>query len=199
MSTFLGQAAFLLLLAVGITDVAIAQTFGSPKEEQGRSASMAQDAEKLSQITDRLGDIQKQKMESLVPIETKSNSVIEKWKKEDEALQSYINKFQDLHGASVVLLNAVNLSLYVTEQHVPWFNLKNICLYMPGEGRLFTHLAKRSTKKGDAVRFYKSIGEDVLGRSEMIIVIEGLQIAEQLAHSFNSLCSRASKFENWKK
>ena len=70
---------------------------------------------------------------------------------------------------------------------------------MPGEGRLFIHLAKRSTKKGDAVRFYKSIGEDVLGRSEMTIVMEGLQIVGQLANSSNSLCSRTSKFENWKK
>ena len=189
----------MLLLAVGITDVAIAQTFGSPKEEQGRSASMAQDTEKLSQITDRLGDIQKQKRESLVPIETKSQTVIEKWKKEDEALQSYIDKFQDLHGASVVLLYAVALSLSATERNTTSFYLESICKHMPGEGRLFIHLAKRSTKKGDAVRFYKSIGEDVLGRSEMIIVMEGLQIAEQLAHSFNSLCSRASKFDNWKK
>jgi hypothetical protein len=80
MSTFLGRAAFLLLLAAGITNAAIAQTFGSPKEEQGRSASMVQDAEKLLKITERLGDIQKQKTESLVPIETKSQSVIEKWR-----------------------------------------------------------------------------------------------------------------------
>ena len=199
MSTFLGRAAFLLLLAAGITNVAIAQTFGSPKEEQGRSASMVQDAEKLLKITDRLGDIQKQKTESLVPIETKSQSVIEKWKKQDEALQSYINKFQDLHGASVVLLNAVALSLYATERNPTSFYLESICKYMPGEMGLFAYLAKNSTKKGDALRFYKSIGEGVLERNEMNIAMEGLQIAEQLAHSFNSLCNRASKFENWKK
>ena len=189
----------LLLLAAGINDVAGAQTFGSPKEEQGRSASMVQDAEKLLKITDRLRDLRNQKTESLVPIESKSQSVLENWKKENDALGSYINKFEDLHGASVVLLNAVALSLYATERNPTSFYLESICKHMPGEMGLFAYLAKNSAKKGDALRFYKSIGEGVLERNEMNIAMEGLQIAEQLAHSFNSLCNRASKFENWKK
>ncbi len=187
----------MLLFAVGTTDVTSAQTFGSPKEEQGRLASMSQDAEKLSKITDRLHDIQKKKLTSLNPIDRKRQSSVEKWKREDEALTSYINIFTDIHGASIVLLNTVALSLYVKEQHLPPFYIGSICIYMPGDGRLITRLAKDSNEKGAVVKFYRHIGDGILEHNEMSIAVDGLQITEQLAHSFNSLCTRASKSENW--
>jgi len=197
MSNFFHQVAFLLFLSAGITDLTSAQTFGSPKEEQGRLASMSQDAEKLSKITDRLHDIQRQKLTSLDPIDRKRQSLVERWKREDEALTSYIDIFTDIHGASIVLLNAVALSLFVKEQHLPPFYLRNICIYMPGDGRLITRLAKDSNEKGAVVKFYRHIGDGILEHNEMSIAVDGLQITEQLAHSFNSLCNRASKSENW--
>ncbi len=158
---------------------------------------MSQDAEKLSKITDSLHDIQKQKLKSLDPIDLKRQSLVEKWKREDEALTSYIDIFTDIHGASIVLLNAVALSLYVKEQHLPPFYLRSICIYMPGDGRLITRLTKDSNGKGAVAKFYRHIGEDVLERKEMTIAMEGLQITEQLAQSFNALCSRAINSENW--
>jgi hypothetical protein len=199
MSNFFCPVAFLILLAAGITDVTSAQTFGSPKEEQGRLASMSLDAEKLSKITDRLHDIQKQKLTSLDPIDLKRQSLVEKWKREEEALTSYIAMFNDIHGASIVLLSAVALSLQVTERHLSPFYLSSICTHMPGAGAQFNFLAKNSTKKGDIARFYVHIGEEVLERNEMNIALEGLQIAEQLAHSYNSLCKRVINPKNWNK
>jgi hypothetical protein len=68
---------------------------------------------------------------------------------------------------------------------------------MPGDGRLITRLAKDSNGKGAVAKFYRYIGEDVLERKEMTIAMEGLQITEQLAQSFNALCSRAINSENW--
>ena len=187
----------MLLFAVGTTDLTSAQTFGSPKEEQGRLASMSQDAEKLSKITDRLHDIQKKKLTSLDPIDRKGQSSVEKWKREDEALTSYIDMFNDIHGASIVLLSAVALSLNVKEQHLPPYFLMSICIYMPGQGKTITRIVKHSSKKGEVAKWYRHMGEDVLERNEMSIAMEGLQITEQLAQSFNALCSRAINPENW--
>ena len=189
----------MLFLAVGIANVTNAQIFGSPKDEQARLASFAQDAERLSKITKKLSDIQKQRTISLAPIERKPQFIVEKWKNESDALSSYIGMFSDIHGSSIVLLNAVALSLNVKEQHLPPFYLGSICFHMPGEAKVITHLAKDPTKKGVLVTWYRHIGENILEPNEMNIALEGLQLTEKLAHSFNSLCNRASKIENWNK
>ncbi len=162
-------------------------------------SSMSQDVEKLSQLIEKLKNTKRQKLMALAPIEKKPRPVLERWKLENEALSSYISMFQDLHGASSVLLNGIGLSLYVTERYLPPFHLMNICLVMPGEGRMFTSLKERSPEELSVVRTYSFIGEGVLEQKEMNIVLEGLQISDRLAHSYNLLCNRASKPENWNK
>ncbi len=197
----LRQAIPLIVAAAGVISSAacIAQTFGKPEDEQKRLSPIAQDAEKLLELLDKLKNIQKQKLISLAPIERKPRSLVERWKAQDEALSTYIKMFRELYGASTVLLNAVNLSLHVTERYLPPFNLGNICREMPGEMMLFTALKKeRSGKEESIVRIYSSIGEEALERDEMALALEGLRIADRLTHSYLSLCNRARNPDNWK-
>lgn len=197
MSKFNVQILSLILFAVVANHGASAQTFGKPDEEQERMSSTLRDVGKLSQLTDKLKNIKKQKLTALAPIEKKPRSVVEKWQLENEALSSYINMFQDLHGASSVLLHAIGLSLYVTERYIPPYHLSGICLSMPGEGFLFTTLKEQSPEDRSVVLNYSSIGKGVLEQNEMTIALEGLQIADRLAHSYNLLCKRAINPKNW--
>jgi hypothetical protein len=187
----------LIFFVVATNHSVNAQTFGKPEEEQVRLSSMSQDVEKLSQLTDKLRNIRKQRLLALAPIEKKPRSVVEKWKQESDALSSYISMFQDLHGASSVLLNAIGLSLQVTDRSIPLFHLMNICLSMPGEGMQFISLKKRSPEDRSVVRIYSFLGEGVLEKNEMSLALDGLQISDRLANSFNALCNRATKPENW--
>lgn len=116
---FLRRAITPIVAATGVILGAAcnAQTFGKPEDERKRIAPMAHDAEQLLELADKLRNIQNQKLISLAPIERKPRSVVERWKAQDEALSSYIKMFRELHGASAVLLNAVNLSLHVTERY----------------------------------------------------------------------------------
>jgi hypothetical protein len=196
---FLRRAITPIVAATGVILGAAcnAQTFGKPEDERKRIAPMAHDAEQLLELADKLRNIQKQKLISLAPIERKPRSVVERWKAQDEALSSYIKMFRELHGASAVLLNAVNLSLHVTERYLPPFNLGNICREMPGEMMLFTSIKERSGKDESIVRIYSFIGEETLERNEMALAVEGLRIADRLAVSFISLCNRARNPDNW--
>jgi hypothetical protein len=199
MPNYIVQITAFILFSVAVNHGASAQTFGKLEEERVRLSSISQDVEKLSQLTDKLIDTRKQRLIALAPIEKKPRSVMEKWKLESEALSSYITMFQDLHGASSVLLNAISLSLHVTERYLAPFHLMNICLRMPGEGRQFTILKERSPEDRSVVRIYSFIGEGVLEKNEMAMALEGLQISDRLAHSYNLLCKRASNPSNWDK
>jgi hypothetical protein len=190
---------FLFLVGVAQTTVCAAQKFGQPEEERGRLAPMSQEVEKLSQLISKLKDVQDQKLRSLAPIENKPRTVVEKWRSEHEALSAYITMFRDLRGASAVLLNAVALSLHVSERYLLPFNLGNICMEMPGEGRQLIFLKERPSVARSVVQMYSFIGEGVLERNEMNIALEGLQSADRLAESYNALCNRVRNSENWKK
>jgi hypothetical protein len=191
------QIIFLILFAVAANSGASAQTFGKPEEEQVKMSSMSQDMEKLSQLTDKLKNIRKQKILALGPIDKKPRAVLEKWKLENEALSSYISMFQDLHGASAVLMHAIGLSLYVKERNLPPYYLSSICLWMPGEGGMVTVLKEKYPEEQSVVRNFTFIGEGVLEQNELTITLEGLELSDRLAHSYNLLCNRARKTENW--
>jgi hypothetical protein len=191
------QIIFLILFALAASYGASAQTFGKPEEEQVKMSSISNDIEKLSQLTEKLKNIRKQKTLVLGDIDKKPRAVLEKWKLENEALTSYISMFQDLHGASAVLMNAIGLSLYVKERNLPPYYLTSICLWMPGEGRMITVLKEKYPEDQSVVRYYTFIGEGVLEQNELTITLEGLQVSDRLAHSYNLLCNRVRKSENW--
>lgn len=174
-----------------------AQIFGTPEAEQKRLAQMSADMEKIWQLKDYLLTLQRKKLADLGPLDTTPRSILAKWREEHDALTTYIELFRDMHGASVVLVNLISLSLRVDERVLPPFHASNVCIYMPGKSGLLT----RRKIQGDrsVLRNWVLFGEKTLSSSEMVRVTEGLEVTDRLADAYNGLCDRAVSPDNWKK
>jgi hypothetical protein len=196
----LSRYRFLLCIAVCCSLLAAAraeaQTFGTPEAEKNRLAQMSDDIEKIKKVTDYLSALAKKKVIDLAPTTTTPRSVLEKWREEDAALKTYIELFSDLHGASVVLINVISLSLRVGERFLPPFIATNVCMYMPGKSGLLT--SQKTQGDRSVLKHWSSLGVKTLSSSEMVRVTEGLEAAERLADAYNLLCDRARNPDNWK-
>ncbi len=157
---------------------------------------MSSDVEKLDRIRYELAEAQRRRTSELGPAEKIPSAVLRKWADEQEAFQIYLDMFRDMHGASIVLLNALVLSIHVVDRHLPPMNMGNICLYMPGKAPALTF--RKTLGDGSIPRIW-SFAIEPLGATERAQVKDGLDITERLADSFKELCSRVMKVENWKR
>lgn len=188
------QTAAVVALLAG--SVASAQTFGSPEEEQRRLAQMSSDVARIERTEEQLVRVQRKRMLEIGPAEKAPRKVLERWRKEDVALTTYIELFRDLHGASVVLINAVSISLRVEDRFLPPLHIRSICMYMPGKAILLT--TKKAQGDRSLPRRWSFLAHEVLNAPELTQVLEGLETADRLADAYNGLCDRATKIENWK-
>jgi len=183
----------LLFVVVG----ANAQNFGSPEEERKRLAQMSADVEKIYQITNYLTDTQRIRTLEVGPADKAPRRALENLREESDVFTMYIELFRDLHGASVVLINSFALGLRVNEGHLTALHMGNICIYMPGKASLLT--SKKIPGDRSVPSRWASFGQETLRAPDLARVTEGLEIADRLSDSYNRLCDRAIRTDNWKK
>jgi hypothetical protein len=185
-------AAVLFLFATN----ASAQVFGSPEEEQKRYSQMSADIEKIWQATGYLIALRDGRLKDIAPPEKQTDAALEKWQKENSAIETYINIFRGMRDASVTLVNSLALSLHVRERWRPPFHMGLICSHTPIDVLLLTSQKKRGDRSVE--KNWAVFGERALSPGEMTKVREGLLVLDRLADAYNDLCTRASNTNNWK-
>lgn len=157
---------------------------------------MSADIKKIWQTTEYLIALRDGRLKDLSPLEKQTDTALEKWQKENSALETYIKIFRGMRDASMTLVNSFALSLHVRERWRPPFHLGLICEHTPVDVFLLTSQKKRGDKSVE--KNWAIFGERTLSPGEMARVREGLLVLDRLADAYNDLCTRSSNTSNWK-
>ncbi len=183
----------ILSLIFSVT-ISHAQTFGTPELENKNYRQMMTDIANMEEIIRFISDYQKDKLQELSP-KIQNRSILEKWNRDNEIIERYRNLFDEAHGASVVLMNSLALSLQIKDNSRPPFHLRQICMYMPGSIRIISFGKKQGDRS--VIKFWSNLGHDQLDQPLSMKIKDGLEMLDGFADSYNAICARAGNFKNW--